>query len=199
MQTADFNHNHFDSGNNEGDKNLLVKFFTEAKKDENASMEEGRPIFKDVEYVDIRVAGSRNGHVCRPARPDDKNRFPEHYKAFKNRVEMPTEGTPLVEWAVITRSQAEELAFFNVKTVEQLASMADTQANKFMGMNSLRQKARDWVEEAKAEAPALKMAEDLRERDETIAALTARLEALEAAPAAEPKPAPKRRTRTKKR
>jgi len=178
MDTADFNHNHFSSGNREGDNNLLVKFFNKAMRSEDKSREEGRPIFDEVEYVDIRVAGSKNGHICRPARLDDKSRFPDHYNAFKNRMEMPVEGTPLTEWAVITRSQAEELAFFNVKTVEQLASMSDGQSGKFMGMNSLRQKAKDWVKEAKDNAPSIKMAEELRERDDTITALTDKLAAL---------------------
>ena len=180
MQTADFDHRVFEQGNNEGDKSLLVKFYIEPKQDEAASMEEGRPIFKEVEYVDIRVVGSRNGHVCRPARPDDKSRFPAHYKAFKERVEIPLDGTPLSEWAVITRAQAEEMAFFNVKTVEQLAAMADSVAQKFMGINSLKQKAKDWVAEAKENAPALKLAEELRVRDEENAELRSQVEELAA-------------------
>ena len=178
MPTADFDHRHFEVGNNAGDEQLLVKFFIKARENKTKSLKEGRSIFEDVEYVDIRVAGSRNGHVCRAARDGDKRRFPKHYEAFKQRTEMPVEGTPLVEWAIVTRSQAEELAFFNVKTVEQLAAMSDTQAQKFMGMHSLRRKAKDWLTEAKENAPALKLAEELRVRDEQFAELQAKFDKL---------------------
>ena len=176
MPTADFDHTLFEQGNTKGDEQLLVKFFIKPVKNAKKSLDEGRPIFDDIECIDIRVAGSRNGHVCRPARFNDKNRFPKHYAAFKNRSEAPLEGTPLIEWAVVTRSQAEELAFFNVKTVEQLAHMADTQAQKFMGINSLRQKAKDWLKEAKENAPALKLAEELRVRDEQFKELQAKFD-----------------------
>ncbi len=205
MQTADFDHTLFEKGNTKGDEQLLVKFIVKARQNKAKSLEEGRPIFDEIEYVDIRVAGSRNGYVCRPATFADKARFPKHYEAFKARVEMPLEGTPLAEWALITRSQAEELAFFNVKTVEQLAGMADTQAQKFMGINSLRKKASDWVAKAKENAPALKLAEELRVRDEQFAELQAKfdtmtkmLEELQSKPDPAPEvetTAPKARTR----
>lgn len=180
MQTADFDHRMFEHGNQEGDKSLLVKFFSKAVQNKQRSLEEGRPIFQDLEYVDIRTVGSRNGHVCRPARDADRQRFPDHYRAYKNRVEAPIDGTPLVEWSLMTRAQAEEMGFFNVKTVEQLAAMADNVAQKFMGINELRQKAKDWVQKAKEDAPALKLAEELRVRDEENAELRTKVEELAA-------------------
>lgn len=204
MQTADFDHTLFEQGNNEGDKNLLVKFFTKPKEDKAASLEEGRPIFKDVCYVDIRVAGSRNGHVCRPATLHDKQRFPRHHDAFKNREEMPTEGTPLTEWALMTRSMAEEFAYINVKTVEQLANMPDNNAQKFMGGNTLKQKAKDWLEAAAGKAGELKfkaLADEVTAENEAlkeqIATMMERLNTLESAKSDDPKEkAPSRRRRT---
>ena len=97
MQQADFDHTLFESGNNAGDAALLVKFFMKTMPDKEATQKESRAIFKDVEYVDIRVAGNRSSNVCRPARPHDISRFPRHYEAFKQRKEVPLEGTPLVE------------------------------------------------------------------------------------------------------
>jgi len=203
MATADFDHTMFEQGNNAGDETLLVKFFNKPKENKAKTLEEGRPIFDDVVYVDIRVAGSRNGHVCRPARQGDMQRFPRHYAAFKNREEIPLEGTPLSEWSLVTRSQVEELSFFNVKTVEQLAEMSDGNAQGFMGLNTLRQKAKDWVIKAKEAAPAIRLTEELRVRDEENAKLKAQLaelaekvEALSTAPA-ETARKPRRRTKKK--
>ena len=147
MQTADFNHQDFEaSAQNKLDENLLVKFFTQQKEDKTASLAEGRPIFKDVEYVDIKVPGQRSGGACRPATYRDKQRFPRHYAAYKQRVEMPLEGTPLGEWPLMSRSQVEELSYHNVKTVEQLVGMSDSAASQFMGMNTLKAKGKMWLE-----------------------------------------------------
>ena len=147
MQSID--HTLFESSaQRELDKQLLVKFFNKQRPDTAKTLEAGRPMFKDVIYVDIKVAGSRNGGACRPARPDDIARFQPHYDAFKNRTEAPTEGTPLAEWALVTRSTVEELAYQNVKTVEQLSTMSDTHVAKMLGLSSLKAKAIKWLESA---------------------------------------------------
>jgi len=187
MQTAEFDHNDFSQSNKKaGDEKLLVKFYIKARPDKAKTLEEGRPMFKDVEYIDIRIPGSRDG-VGRPASDDDKSRFPLHYAAFKERTDDEhLEGTPLTEWSLVTRSQAEELAFFNCKTVEQLAAMTDGNAGNFMGIQVLKAKAVKWLEQAAEDAPALKLAAELEERDAKITEqatlieeLSARLSALE--------------------
>jgi len=180
MQQADFDHTLFESGNNKGDESLLVKFFHKTMPDKEASAQENRAIFKEVEYVDIRVAGSRSSHVCRPARPHDISRFPRHYDAFKQRKEIPLEGTPLVEWALISRSQAEELSFANVKTVEQLAAMADNFASQRMGGYDLKAKAVKWLETAKENSIPIAMKEKLDEAEKRANKAEERANALEA-------------------
>ena len=146
MQVADFNYEDFTSEKQrEADKLLLVKFELRPMKDKEASEREGRPIFKDVEFVDIRVPGKKNGSVCRPARTSDVERFPEHYRRFKERIAEPEEGTPLTEWPPVGRSTVEQLKFLNIKTVEQLAEMSDSSATQIMGGNTLKQKAKDFL------------------------------------------------------
>ena len=153
MQTAEYNHKDFESSaQSEVDKTLFVKFFTKQRKNETESLEEGRPIYKDVEYVDIKVPGNRTGGASRPATFKDKQRFPRHYAAYKQREEMPVEGTPLAEWPIMSRSQVEELSFHNVKTVEQLVAMSDSLASQFMGMNGLKAKAKMWLEDSEETA-----------------------------------------------
>jgi len=157
MQTADFNHNDF-SDQREADKALLVKFLIKPKQDKAKSLDEGRPVFKDTEYIDIKIAGNRTGGACRPATPADKQRFSEHYAAFKQRTDQDlATGMPLIEWPLISRSFAEELAFFHVKTVEQLATMADSQISKFMGGYDLRGKAKKWLEQVDKDKPMWEM------------------------------------------
>ena len=145
MQQAEFNHNDF-ADTAEADKSLMVKFFYKERPDSAKSEELGRPVFKEVAYIELRVAGQRDVQACRPATVADKQRFPRHFDAFERRVEAPTEGMPLSEWPQITRTQAEELSFLNVKTVEQMATVKDSNISNMMGGYSLREKAQKWLE-----------------------------------------------------
>jgi hypothetical protein len=180
IETAEYDHNQFGSqAQMEADKALLVKFFVKPKKDQAKSLVEGRPVYKDTEYVDIKVAGNRNGGACRPATPADKQRFPEHYAAFKQRTDHDVEiGTPLIQWPLISRSFAEELAFFHVKTVEQLATMADTQVSKFMGGYDLRAKAKKWLEQVSKDKPMWEMDNRMKNMEEENAQLKTSMAAL---------------------
>lgn len=180
MQTADFNYHDFsNTGQREADKALLVKFFIKPKQNQAESLKEGRPVFKDTEYIDIKVAGNRSGGACRPATPADIQRFPEHYAAFKQRTDHDTEtGTPLTEWPIISRSFAEELAFFHVKTVEQLGTMADTQISKFMGGYDLRAKAKKWLEQVAKDKPMWEMDGRMKKMEEENESLKTSLAAL---------------------
>ena len=178
-QIAEFDTDNFDTRNQSAeDKKLLVKFFVMPRPDRQATLKEGRPIFKDTEMIDIKIPGSRNTGVCRPASPKDKQRFAEHYAAFKGRMEAPSDGTPLTEWPLITRSMCENLAFVHIKTVEQLAGASDQNLSGFMGGLNMKQKAADWLEVAADEAPMLELKEALAERDERIAKMEKQLEQL---------------------
>lgn len=136
----------------EMDAQLLVRFFYKEREDKVKTKEEGRPIYKEVEYCEIRVRGNRDPQACRPATHADRMRFPRHYEAFKKRVELPEEGTPLAEWPQISRTQIEELSFLNIKTVEQLSKAADTHIGKFRGGYTLKQRATDWLTSSNATA-----------------------------------------------
>jgi hypothetical protein len=184
VQIAEFNPEDFtQSQQSSMDEQLLVKFYTKPREDKAATREEGRPIYHDVEYIDIRIPGDRSSGVARPATARDKARFPRHYAAFKNRTDYEgVEGTPLVEWPVITASQCAELAHFNVKTVEQLATLSDTHAQNFMGVNALKRKAQEWMSTAKDQKASTELHKELDKRDEQIAALQAQVAELAKAP-----------------
>ena len=145
MQTADYNHNDF-SNTAEADKALMVKFFYKNVENKMESQAQGRPVFKEKTYIEIRIAGQRDAQACRPVTHSDKMRFPAHFEAFEKRMEPPTEGMPLAEWPQISRSQAEELSFLHIKTVEQLATVKDGNMQNFMGGYALREKAQKWLE-----------------------------------------------------
>jgi hypothetical protein len=156
--------NHY--GPQDGDQKLAVRFTMRPKQNMHRSKEEGRPIFEEQEYVEIAVPGNKDSVVIRPATERDITRFPKHYEAFKARTDQDVlDGTPLSAWPMVTRAQVEEMAFFKVRTVEQLAQMSDGDSQKFMGLNTLRERARVFLEDADKKKPLMKLQsenEDLR-------------------------------------
>lgn len=153
----------------------FAEFYLHPQRDEGASRKAGRPVFRDVPYVRVMVPGDRSNVVERPVRAQDRQRWPRQWAAFEARREQPVEGTPLTEWPGITRSQVEELAHFKILTVEELANVPDAHAQKFMGIQALKQRARDFMEAAKHQAPLDQMrAENDHLRDE-LAAMKAQM------------------------
>jgi hypothetical protein len=158
------------------DAKLFVTFSLESRLDKRATQEanDGMNKYRDVEFITIRVPGDKTLSIHRPVVHSDKMRFPLQYAAFKNSVTGDQViGTPLALWPGCKPSQAQELAYFNVRTVEQLAAMPDGVGGaSMMGVQALRLAARQFVAARKEEAPLLKVQAELKQRDDQIAALT---------------------------
>lgn len=162
------------------DENLRVSFSLFPSEDQDASSKEGRPIFKDEVYITIMIPGERD-FVHRQAWEKDYERFPQQYAAFKNKQNQDTaSGTPLKVIPWLTNSQIKELEYFNCFTVEQLANMPDSTAQKFLQVNKLKQQAKDYLEAAKGAAPLVAMREELTKRDTEIEVLQRQVKELSA-------------------
>ena len=157
-------------GQDPADAKLWVKFEERPMKDQAKSDEAGRPIFAPVEFIRIMVPGERD-EIERPATEIDKARFAKQYAHWKATGQVATVGTPLEAWTAVTRSQVEELKFFKINTVEQLAEVPDVLGVKFMGINDLKAKAKTYLAAAAGDAPLQKMQAELDKRDAEIATL----------------------------
>lgn len=159
-----------------GDDRLRVRFYLHPKLNSARSEAEGRPIYEEIPYVEIMTPGNKDNIIQRPATDLDKQRFAERYRQFQAREDQErVEGTLLSEWPGITRGQVEELKFFQIQTVEQLAVLSDSNSQNIMGVQMLKQKAREYLENAKESATS----QALADAQAQIAALTARLDASE--------------------
>jgi hypothetical protein len=167
---------------NAGAEKLFVRFGLHPKQDEAKSLEEGRPIYQDVEYVEIMVPGDKSNTVHRPVRAEDRRRFAAQYNAWKAGADQEAAtGTPLSAWPAVTAAQVRELSHFNCRTVEQLASMGDGAIQNVGPILALRQKARDFIAAAKGSAPLQQLRAELEKRDSELAALKAQVADLVAA------------------
>lgn len=156
---------------NYGNDNSLYPIFTmSAAKDDEASIKEGREIYKDVEWIDIHIVGDNLTKISRPVSNEDKLRFRDAYQAFKNQSIVTNTGTPLTEWAQVSKAMALTLKAMNIHTVEQLSAVADGNLT-WMGARDLQKKAIDWLAAAKEGAGFSKLEaenQDLRTQLEAL-------------------------------
>lgn len=147
------------------DRGLFVTFEQKPILDDEKSLIEGRPIYKDVDFVTIRVVGDNTRVVERPVRfeptgrdPSDLDRFPRQWAAYKNKQANPIVGTPITEWPPISKSMAMELKALNIHTIEALAELSDQ--NLRTGFRDLRTKAQAWLKNAKDNSSYLALQEE---------------------------------------
>jgi hypothetical protein len=150
------------------DARLWVKFHMEAVLDDAASTAEGRPIFREEEFVTIMAPGDRDNIVVERVHAATRQRFPTQYSKWKETGAEAIQGTPLAAWPAVTKAQVEELRYFGVRTVEELAAMSDANSGRFMGIKALQMKAQAFLAAAAGNAPVEKMRVELSKRDEQI-------------------------------
>jgi bifunctional DNA-binding transcriptional regulator/antitoxin component of YhaV-PrlF toxin-antitoxin module len=184
METFELDPQDFTPGDNrKGDEHLAIRFFRKAARDDVASAADGTMRVKEVEMIQIMVPGDRDNIIIRPAGPGDLRRFGKQYDDWKrNESSEQLSGTPLEMWGRLTLSQVEEYRYLGVRSVEQLAALADATCLKLPGSQDLKRKAAAYLEVQKDEAPLRKVQAELEQRDQLIAEMSQRLNALEAKP-----------------
>ncbi len=183
-QEIDFQMNFEANEQSEADKKLLVMFYKSAVKNELKSVEEGRPIFDEIDLVKILTPGSKDTFTG-DATAQYQQRFPQQWARYKAGQNQELSGTPLSMVPWIGVGQLAELEAVGCKTVEHLAGMSDALSQKFMGHHQLKQRAQQYLDAAKDRAPMLKMEAELKKRDETIAELQQAVQAMQAKQAAD--------------
>lgn len=143
---------------------IFPKFYMKAIPNKAESEKAGRPIYRDAEYVEIRIAGDKGSVVSRKVRDEDRNRWPELYGRFKKQQEASVEGTPVEEWPVLSASKVAELKALNIFTVEALAELKDSGlANLGMGARDLQAKAKAYLDASKDSSLVQKQASEIEE------------------------------------
>lgn len=171
MQTAEFNYEDFHKPR-AGDEKLAIRFFVKAKQDGEASQEQGRPIFKEMEYIQIMIPGDRGNILQRPVSEQDRGRFKVQYEHWKStRTAELTQGTPLESWGLLSLAQIEEFKYFGIRTIEHMAALNDDLAQRIHGAQMLKQKAHAALEIMRGDAPMKKMQAELDKRDSELADL----------------------------
>jgi hypothetical protein len=134
------------------DSRLAVTFYKRSMKQDDASMEAGRPIFKEFDFIRICVPGDSLTEIDTYANESHKQRFPRQWAHYQNQVgtQEAIIGTPIEEWTIVSRSQADELKGIKFHTVESIANASDLHLQRIgmiAGMNpyNFRDKAKAFL------------------------------------------------------
>lgn len=138
----------------------------------------GRPIYVEREYIRIVTPGDKDNIPERPVREDDRLAYPELYAKFKAGQTQAATGTPLEQWPGVNRAQVKELAYFNIRTVEQLAALSDGNMSNIGPYTALRRKAQDWLKVARGASPVEEARAEAKRAHEEIAELKRQMAAL---------------------
>lgn len=127
------------------DNKLFVQFYNRNLRNEAKSLEEKRAIFETHTFILIKIPGDKYNDVNRIASEHDKARFPIQFAKFEKGQEQIV-GTPLDALPFLTSAQVEEYKYLHVRTVEQMAGMADALCQRVMGAIVHKQKAQEWLD-----------------------------------------------------
>jgi len=165
------------SDESNADSRLQVRFYRKPVHQEQESMDAGRPIYKEFDFVHICVAGDTLTEIDTFALQQHKTRFPIQWANYMNRLGANDEevvGTPVSEWPLVSKSQAEELRAMKFHTVESIATASDLQLQR-MGMAAgmspyaFRDKAKAFLNLATSAAETDKREQEINALKEELA------------------------------
>jgi hypothetical protein len=166
---------------------VVPRFYIHTTKNEAKSREAGRPIYDDMEVVEIRFAGDRNKvsvfpalAICGEAQDEDGNtrkityaeRWADQYKRFKAKSQQIAEGTPVDELPFLTQAKRSELKALSIYTAEALAALDGLPLkNLGQGGRDLKNQAQAYLDRASGSADVTKMASKIQELEQLVAEL----------------------------
>lgn len=166
----------------EEDKRAIVFFHKQAVWNEVKSIQAGRRIYDEQDFVSIQWPGEREQKIDRPVKlNEDPYRWPRQWEQYRNRQEQTVDGTPLDLLFVHHPGIADNLKSAGVSTVEQLANLSATgMQNIGMGAQDYVNYARAYLDHAKQGASFHEVQKELRDRDQKIKLQGQQIEALSA-------------------
>lgn len=151
-----------------------IRFWKDAYKNEAKSRDAGLPVFDTVDWYEVRVLGETDNisgpwHRASPAIQEQWKRAHEQW--MRDNSTEGIIGTLLTEVPWLSSGEVETFKHAGIRTLENLADVADTSITKIPGGLAYRQKARDMLAAAKSSAHQQRMSEELAKRDAEIADL----------------------------
>lgn len=160
-----------------GTETVYPRFFMDAVEDPLASEQQGRPIYREEERVEIIMAGNPFSKPVMRVNDEHRLRWAKEYEAFKKGQEVSLEGMPIEQWSVLKRSMVLELKALGYQTVEQIALMNDHAVQRIpMFGRRLKELAEACIDDSKAMAIVTKAQAEGEKKDAELNALRLQVE-----------------------
>jgi hypothetical protein len=163
---------------------VLPVFKVHTLKNDAKSRDAGRPIFDEMEVVEVRFAGDKlkisvfPAHdICGEAVDEDGNtrkityaeRWSRQYERFKSKHAQVAEGTPLAELPFLTEAKRSELRALSIYTAEALAALDGHPLNNLgQGGRDLKNQAQAYLDRAAGTADVTKMAAQIADLQQQL-------------------------------
>lgn len=148
---------------------LLPMFYRRAVQDKLASEKEGRPIFREENYVQIHIPGDKNTIIDRKVREEDKQRWASQWSAFQENAAQPVEGTLLEQWPALSVAQIAELKALHIPTIEILANLPESGLQRIgLGARELQARAKAFLDAAKGNGAVERIAAENSRMQEQV-------------------------------
>jgi hypothetical protein len=119
------------------DNSLMVTFYKETILLEHETEVQGKPVYKDFDYVHIVQPGGKSDIKRRVkldgsgGSPPDPERFPRQWQQFQNKNVEVKDGLPLEQCPFLPKAEVMGFKASGVFTVEQLAGVPDSALHNF--------------------------------------------------------------------
>ncbi len=128
-----------------GSNVVFPRFYMASKYMPALSQQEGKPIAKPLEMVEIRQAGERDTMI-EEVNDQHRYRWPQQYAAFKAGQSQIQAGTPLGMLFLANPEVVEELKRGNVHTIEALLEVPDSAINAIPFLTEWKKRAKLYLD-----------------------------------------------------
>lgn len=162
------------------DRRAIVFFHKQSVYNEISSINNGRRIYDNVDFVSIQHPGEREQKIDRPVKMnEDPHRWPSQWAAYQKNQQQTVDGTPIDLLLPNHPGIADNMKAAGVTTVEQLANLSATgMHNLGMGAQDYVNYARSYLDHAQKGVGFHQMQKELSERDAQIRIQNQKIEAL---------------------
>lgn len=191
------------------DTRKFVVFYDRTVLNEAKSREAGVPTYDVVTYVRMQDPGDNLNIADRPAREQDRQRFPRHYENYIQGKGTEQPGTPIELLFPANPELTAMMRHLKVTTIQALANLEGHALSQIgMGAEEFKVKARKYLDMAKDGEAYSHLQAELAKRDAEITALKAAneqmserfdtiMKRIEAQALGEPAPAPAPKPKTR--
>jgi len=150
---------------------VFPRFYMDQIEHTFESARAGRPVWLDVEMVEITVAGDTRTQVHQRVKDEHRQRWPKAYEAFKAGLTPAVDGYPIEQWPPLSPAMVANFKAANIHTVEQLASLSDGHlGNLGLGGRQIRDRAAAWLKQAETGGEVDRLLAEMEtEREKRIA------------------------------